>query len=98
MAHGAKWEFKPGQAGWGSFDAMMTAIDAAVAGKQYLLGDRFTMADVVFGGTLRYMLQFKMIEASPAVAAYAARLAERPALVRANERNAAIAKEHGVGA
>jgi len=97
MAHGAKWEFKPSQAGWGSYDAMMATIESAVAGKQYLLGDRFSMADVVFGGTLRYMIQFKIIEPSPAVAAYAARLGERPAAIRANERNEAVRKEHNVG-
>ena len=32
------------------------------------------MADVIFGGTLRYMLRFKMIEARPVFAAYAERL------------------------
>ena len=96
MAKLQGWEFKPGQAGWGSYEAMIAAMEHALAGREYLLGDRFSMADVIFGGTLRYMLRFKMIEATPTFAAYAERLGERPAQKRSEARNAAIAKEHGL--
>jgi glutathione S-transferase len=96
MAKLNNWTFKPSQAGWGTFDAMMASMDSAVAGKQFVLGDRFSMADCVFGGTIRYMLRFKMLEGTPAVNEYAARLAERPAAQRADARNMAIAKEHGL--
>lgn len=96
MAKLAGWEFKPGQAGWGDYEVMLGAIESALAGK-FLLGDRFSMADVIFGGTLRYMLAFKMVEPRPAFTAYAERLAERPALQAATARNAAITKEPGLG-
>lgn len=92
----ANWEFKPGQAGWGEYDAMMSAIETAVSTKQYLLGDMFSIADVVFGGTLRYMTRFKMMSPSPAITAYIARLDERPALQRADARNHEIARAHGL--
>jgi len=96
MAKAAGWPVKEGQAGWGSFDAMVNAMEGAVADRQYLLGDRFSMADVIFGGTLRYMLKFKMLEPRPAFTAYAERLDARPALQRAEARNAAIAEERGL--
>jgi glutathione S-transferase len=96
MAKNAGWSFKESQAGWGSFDAVLTAIDRAVADRQYLLGDSFSMADVVLGGTLRYMLGFKLIEPRPAFTAYAERLGARPALKRAEARNAAIVEERGL--
>ncbi|HSN27448.1 MAG TPA: glutathione S-transferase family protein [Kofleriaceae bacterium] len=96
MAKLNKWEFRAGQAGWGEFDAMLRAIDGAVTPGPFLLGEQFTIADVIMGGTLRYMTMFKMLEASPAVAAYLERLAARPALQRANERNQQIAKDHGL--
>ena len=54
------------------------------------------LADVIFGGTLRYMLRFKMLEARPVFAAYADRLDARPALQRADARNAAVMAEHGL--
>jgi hypothetical protein len=42
------------------------------------------------------MLDFKMIEARTAFTAYAERLASRPALQRAEARNAAVRDEHGL--
>jgi glutathione S-transferase len=96
MAKMAGWTYKDGQAGWGSYDAMLSAVESAVTGRDFVLGSTFSMADIIFGGTLRFMLAFKMIEARPAFTAYAERLGARPALQRAEARNAAIAKEHGL--
>ncbi len=42
------------------------------------LGDRFTAADVVFGGALAFFAGFNMMEASPKVAAYLDRIKARP--------------------
>ena len=98
LAKSANWEFKPSQAGWGDHASMLSAMESAVTGRAFLLGDRFSMADVIFGGTLRYMLRFNMLEARPAFVAYSERLAARPALQRAEARNLAVAKEHGLGA
>jgi glutathione S-transferase len=97
MAHSAGWAYRPAQVGWGSYERMLETLEGAVEPGPWLLGDRFTMADVLLGATLRWMLQFKMIEARPALTAYAERLAERPALKAANAKNAAVAKEHGLG-
>jgi glutathione S-transferase len=90
------WEYKPSQAGWGVYDAVLDSMERALEGREYVLGDRFSMADVIFGGTLRYMMQFGTIEARPTFVAYAERLAARPALKRADERNAAIVTERGL--
>jgi glutathione S-transferase len=54
------------------------------------------MADVIFGGTVRYMLMFKLIEPTRTLSAYADRLSARPAARRADDKNVAIAKEHGL--
>jgi glutathione S-transferase len=91
------WAYKPSQAGWGEFDAMLATIDRAITGP-FLLGDMFSMADVVFGGTLRYMTRFKLLTPSPTVAQYIERLDARPALQRSDARNMAIMKEHGLDA
>lgn len=89
MAKQAGWAVKEAQAGWGSYDTMLNAMEQAIAGRAFILGDDFSMADVVFGGTLRFMLAFSMVEPRPAFTAYAERLAQRPALQRAEARNAA---------
>ncbi len=96
MAKLGGWEFKPSQAGWGDHDAMLRAIDSAIDHGDYVLGDMFSIADVIFGGALRFMVRFKMIAASPVVAAYLERISARPACQRADARNAAIAKDHGL--
>ncbi|MBK6916611.1 MAG: glutathione S-transferase family protein [Deltaproteobacteria bacterium] len=96
MAKAAGWDYKPGQAGWGTHEAMLDAMAAALTGRDFLLGAEFSMADAIFGGTLRYMLRFGMLEARPVFTAYAERLGQRPALQRADARNAAVMQEHGI--
>ena len=90
------WEAKASQVGWGTYDSMLQAIEFAIGDRDYLLGDTFSMADVVFGGTLRYMLRFNLLEARPKFTAYCERLAARPALQRAEARNNAIIQERGL--
>jgi glutathione S-transferase len=90
-------QFKPGQVGWGTYESMIAAMESAITGRSYVLGDRFSMADCVFGGTVRYMLRFKLLDATPIFTSYAERLAARPAAERADAKNAKIAKEHGLG-
>ncbi len=96
MAKLSGWAFKEGQAGWGSHGAMLSAMESAIKDRDFILGKEFSMADAVFGGTLRYMLTFKMIEARPSFAAYAERLAQRPALQRAEAKNAALREQLGL--
>jgi glutathione S-transferase len=96
MAKAGGWEYREGSAGWGSHEAMLTTIDVAIGKGPFLLGERFSMADVVFGGTLRYMMQFKMLEATPTRTDYVARLDARPAYQRAQAKNNAVAEERGL--
>jgi glutathione S-transferase len=97
LAKSSGGQFKPSQAGWGTYESMIASMQSAIADRSYILGDRFSMADVIFGGTIRYMLRFKLLEATPGFSAYAERLAARPAAQRADARNAEIVKEHGLG-
>lgn len=97
MAHKAGWEVKAAQAGWGTYGEVLDTMEAAIGAGPWLLGDEFSMADAIFGGTLRYMLRFGLVEPREAFTAYAARLGERPALVRSDARNQAVAAERGLG-
>ncbi len=96
MAHMSKWEVREVSAGWGNYASMIAAAESAISDKLYVLGDEFSMADVVLGGTLRFMMEFKQIEAVPVFQAYVDRLNERPAYQRANARNMAMRKELGL--
>lgn len=65
------------------FQATVDALEKALAGRKYLLGDAFSVADVMVGATLAWGKAMKVMSASPAVDAYLARLRERPAWQRA---------------
>lgn len=95
MAKLEGWKYREGSAGWGSYDAMIRAMKSALGG-DYILGDEFSMADVIFGGTIRYMLMVKLLESDPVFTAYAERLSARPALQRADARNAEIVQQRGL--
>lgn len=90
------WSFKEGQVGWGNYSSMISAMESALKNGDYVLGDSFSMADCIFGGTLRYMMTFKMIEPTPVFTAYVERLDARPALQKADAKNAAVREERGI--
>ena len=96
MAHAAKWEYRPQSAGWGTYEEMLDTIEAAIGDGPYLLGERFTLADAIFGGTMGWMLMFGMLEKRPAFTAYHERLCARPAKQRADAINAKIVAERGL--
>jgi glutathione S-transferase len=96
LAKAANWDYKPGSAGWGEHEAMLSAMTAAIGTGPFLLGDTFSMADVIFGGTVRFMLMFKMLEPRPVFTSYVERLDARPAWQKATARNAEITDAHGL--
>ena len=51
-----------------------------------ILGEQFTAADVVIGSGLRFGMLFKLLPERPEFTAYTGRLAQRPALQRAEAR------------
>ncbi|MCA9662221.1 MAG: glutathione S-transferase [Myxococcales bacterium] len=91
MAKASGWEAPRGSAGWGDYESMVRGVMAALKDKDgpWLLGERFSMADVVFGGTLGFMLAFNLIDKLPEFEAYVAGLMDRPARQRADKVNAA---------
>jgi glutathione S-transferase len=70
-------------AGWGTYGAVLDAIEAAVTNSRYLAGDRFSAADVYVGSQIGFGLMFNSIERRPAFERYWQGLSARPAAVRA---------------
>ncbi len=64
--------------------AAIKVIDAALAGREYLLGSQFSAADVMVGSTLNWCQMMGMVGSDLAnVPGYMGRLAARPAAQRA---------------
>lgn len=75
---------KSGMAGYGSYEQTVDALETVVAGAApWLLGERFSAADVYVGSQVVWGQQFGTLPARPAFAAYAARLQARDAYRRA---------------
>ena len=68
----------PGSAGWGDMPRVMATVESMTPESGWALGERFTAADVVFGGTLDFAIRFDWMKPSPKVAAYVERLRARP--------------------
>lgn len=96
MAHASKWEYRASAAGFGTYEDMLDTISAAIAKGPWLLGEWFTIADVVFGGTVRFMTEFGMLDQRPEYMAYIERLSARTASQKAQEINARIVQERGL--
>ncbi len=88
------WEAPPERSrmfGYGTFSQMLNGLETAVSGRAYLANGRFSAADVYVGAQLMWGMQFGMIEKRPAFEAYVAGLRARPAYLRANELDDALA-------
>jgi len=86
-----KEEARRAALGYGDFETCMNVVAAAVTPGPYLLGQQFTAADVVIGSTLRWGMLFKMLPERPEFVSYTARLAQRPALQRAEAKDKELA-------
>ena len=75
---------KRGMAGYGTFEATIDTLEAAVAGREFVAGDSFSAADVYVGSQIGWGLLFGTIEKRPAFTEYFGRLQARPASKRAS--------------
>ena len=85
----------PASVGYGNADQVLEAAKTALDAGEYILGDAFSAADVVFGSTLNFAMMFGAIEKQAPFAAYVARLMARPAVQRCNDKNAEFMKDIG---
>ena len=78
---------EPSGVGWGRKADMLAALEIAISPGPWILGERFSAADVMLGGLVSVALFNKRIAETPAIGAYNARLAARPAYQRALKLN-----------
>jgi glutathione S-transferase len=71
--------------GYGTFAKTINTLEAAVSSADYLVGNRFSAADLYVGGQIGFGLMFGTLEKRPAFEQYWARLSGRPAYARAKQ-------------
>jgi glutathione S-transferase len=84
---------RKGMVGYGSLADVTSTLEAALSQGPYLIGERFTAADVYVGSHVGWGMQFGTLEKRPAFERYAERVNARPAAVRAREIDDALIAE-----
>ena len=80
---------------YGDYDTMLKTLTDQLAAGPYLLGERFSAADVLWGTALTWTTMFKLVPELPAISAYMARVNARPAVARARAKDAELAAAQG---
>jgi glutathione S-transferase len=79
--------------GYGSYEDTIHALEQAVSQGDYILGDRFSAADVYVSSQLGWGMMTKGIDPRPAFQAYVERTNQRPAVKRMTEQNEKFAQQ-----
>lgn len=86
------WDYVSNDFSFGLFDDMVAWLEKVLSERPYAAGDRFTAADVLTASGIGYTMGFmKTLPERPAFVDYLARIGERPAWQRAQEKDAALA-------
>jgi glutathione S-transferase len=72
--------------GYGTFEDTAATLERALTPGPYILGDRFSAADVYVGSQVGFGMMAKALEPRPVFQSYHARMTERPAWKRAEEQ------------
>ena len=71
---------RKGAVGYGSYDDTLNALETALTPGPFILGERFSAADVYVGAQVQWGLMVKGLDPRPKFQQYAERIAQRPAL------------------
>jgi glutathione S-transferase len=80
---------------YGDFDTMLATLTRQLRAGPYLLGERFSAADVLWGTALGWITMFKLVPELPEIMAYIDRVSSRPAARRAAAADAQLAAAQG---
>jgi glutathione S-transferase len=84
---------RPSTIGYGTYEDTLAALESAVSKGPYILGNRFSAADVYVGSQIGWGLMTKGLPPRPAFTAYSERLSARPAHKRVMAQSEELAKK-----
>lgn len=76
---------------YGDYDTVITTVTKQLEKGPWLLGERFTAADVLWGSALTWTTHFGIVPKNPPIVAYLERWAKRPSVARVRAKDAEIA-------
>ncbi|KAF1003656.1 MAG: Protein LigF [Luteibacter sp.] len=81
-----------GQCPYGDFDMTMATVIKQLSEGPWLLGDRFSALDILWGNALAWAMSLGIVPRHDVFEAYVARLMARPAIQRAADQDAALSR------
>ncbi len=81
----------PSMSPYSDYDTMLKTLTDQLDEGLYLLGDRFSAADLLWGTALGWTVKFGLVPELPVINAYMARINSRPAVLRARAKDAELA-------
>ena len=81
----------PSTSPYGDFDTMFKTLTDQLGKGPYMLGERFTAVDVLWGTALRWTTMFGLVPDLPVTKAYIERVMARPAVARATRIDTELA-------
>ncbi len=69
--------------GWGDFDSMIEVLESRFGSGPWILGEKFSAADVMIGGSVLFLRAFNALPSSDVLEAYAERAGNRPGYLKA---------------
>ncbi|HEX2580757.1 MAG TPA: glutathione S-transferase family protein [Dongiaceae bacterium] len=79
---------------YGTYGDVIGAIIRQLEAGPYMLGTRFSAADILWGMALRWTRMFGIVEPHPTIDSYVARMTQRPAFAKVDSEDATLAAEH----
>lgn len=80
----------PSTSPYGDYDTTMKTLTDQLDKGPYLLGEKFTAADVLWGMALGWTTMFKLVPELPVIKAYIDRVNSRPSVARARAKDAEL--------
>ena len=84
----------PTQSVYGDFDTMLDTLEVALADGPWILGERMSVADLLWGIALNWTMMFKLVPERSVFRAFADRVIERASFIKVTADDERLAAEH----
>jgi glutathione S-transferase len=83
---------------YGDFDTMLKTLTDQLARGPYMLGEKFSAADVLWGTALTWTTMFKIVPELPVIMDYVKRMGARPSAAKVKAKDAELAAAQAAAA
>jgi glutathione S-transferase len=79
---------------YGDYETMLRTLTDRLAQGRFILGERFSAADILWGTALGWTTMFKLVPETPVIMEYVERINARPSVAEVKARDAELSAAH----